>query len=240
MRGVGNGRGFTLLEVMVAVAILGLALTAIFSSEAGSIKVAQRARKANLATLLARCKMGEIEEQVFEEGLPAISDEGTDECCEGAEIEGFACEWRIERVVMPQQNQMGEKGEGKNAAQKLLSGQGESEDEDAENDDEPSEDPIEKLKKAKESPESVQEVLSGSMGQDMLAQMAFDFAFPVLKPALENQMRRATVTVEWQEGDETRSFDVVQFLVQGTPIEDGGQGNSSSGSTTSGNQGSGS
>ena len=34
-------RGFTLLEVMIAVAILGLSLTAIFSSEVGAANIAQ-------------------------------------------------------------------------------------------------------------------------------------------------------------------------------------------------------
>jgi general secretion pathway protein I len=41
-----TGRGFTLLEVMIAVAILGLSLTAIFSSEVGAANVAARARPA--------------------------------------------------------------------------------------------------------------------------------------------------------------------------------------------------
>ncbi|HJK97507.1 MAG TPA: type II secretion system protein, partial [Polyangiaceae bacterium LLY-WYZ-14_1] len=84
-------KGFTLLEVMVAIAILGLALTAIFSSEAGAIKTAHRARKMQVATLLARCKMGELEEQLLEEGFPAIESRGSDECCEDAEQEGFEC-----------------------------------------------------------------------------------------------------------------------------------------------------
>jgi len=56
-----TGRGFTLLEVMIAVAILGLSLTAIFSSEVGAANIAARARRQNVAATLARCKMGEIE-----------------------------------------------------------------------------------------------------------------------------------------------------------------------------------
>ena len=53
------------------------------------------------ATLLARCKMGEIEEQVLREGLPAVSANGIDECCETGEVEGFECEWEIMRIVLP-------------------------------------------------------------------------------------------------------------------------------------------
>jgi prepilin-type N-terminal cleavage/methylation domain-containing protein len=47
-----GGSAFTLLEVMVAIAILAVSLTAIFSSEAGAIKMAHRARKMGMATLL--------------------------------------------------------------------------------------------------------------------------------------------------------------------------------------------
>jgi prepilin-type N-terminal cleavage/methylation domain-containing protein len=79
-----TGRGFTLLEVMIAVAILGLSLTAIFSSEVGAANVAARARRQNVAATLARCKMGEIEEVIAIEGLPALEKKDTDSCCEHA------------------------------------------------------------------------------------------------------------------------------------------------------------
>ncbi len=93
--------GFTLLEVMVAVAILGITLVSIFSAEAGAIRMAGRARLLTTASLLARCKMGEIEEEIMRTGLPAVSSQGADECCEGGEVEGFDCEWEISRVVLP-------------------------------------------------------------------------------------------------------------------------------------------
>ena len=55
-------RGFTLLEVMIAVAILGLSLTAIFSSEVGAANVAARARRQNVAATLAVEAMIETED----------------------------------------------------------------------------------------------------------------------------------------------------------------------------------
>jgi general secretion pathway protein I len=97
-----TGRGFTLLEVMIAVAILGLSLTAIFSSEVGAANVAARARRQNVAATLARCKMGEIEEVVAIEGLPALEKKDTDSCCEHAPVEGFECEWLVERIILPE------------------------------------------------------------------------------------------------------------------------------------------
>ncbi len=179
--------GFTLLEVMIAVAILGLSLVAIFSSEVGAINVAHRARKTNVATLLARCKMGEIEELVHIEGLPAIDKKGTDECCEGAEVEGFECDWSIERIVLPE-----------------LEGFAEDE-EDVEDDAEAIEDEL-------GTPE---DYLAGGIGE--LAGLAMSLAYPTLKPSFEEQVRRVTINIRWSEGTREPSFDVVQFLVSEQP-----------------------
>ena len=51
------GRGFTLLEVLVAVSILGLGLTVILSSQASLFATANRSEKISVATSLARCRM---------------------------------------------------------------------------------------------------------------------------------------------------------------------------------------
>lgn len=185
--------GFTLLEVMVAVLILALSLTAIFVSEGGAIKAAHKARKITVASLLARCKMAELEEMVASDGMPAIDDRGSDDCCEDAEIEGFTCDWRLERIVLPDDTMSGgedDEGEGGPAG---LAGLGNV-------------DP--------ENPTgTIDSMLSGGGGGgDGLAEMAMSFAFPILKPAIEEQVRRATVTVKWHEGSRERSFDVTQFL----------------------------
>ena len=175
-------KGFTLLEVMIAVAILGLSLTSIFASEVGAAKVASRSRKTSTASLLARCKMGEIEELVATEGFPAIEKKGTDGCCEDSEVEGFECDWSIVRIVLPD------------------FGSGTDEEDD---DGDP-------LGLGSGAP-STQEVLSGGGGD--LSGLAMQLAYPALKPAIENQVRRATVNVKWSEGSREHGFDVVQFLV---------------------------
>jgi prepilin-type N-terminal cleavage/methylation domain-containing protein len=94
--------GFTLLEVMVSMAILAIALSAVFAAEAGSVKMAGHARKLGFASMLVRCKMGEMEEKIAKEGFPAMYDEGQDKCCKDAEIPGFTCKYEIEPVVMPE------------------------------------------------------------------------------------------------------------------------------------------
>lgn len=209
-----NGRSraavaaFTLLEVMIAVGILAVGLTAIFSSQGQAMKVAHRARKLNVATLLARCKMEELEEQVLREGLPAVDDSGSDECCEGAEVEGFTCDWEMIRVVLPDETEVGaeeDEEEGPGGALAGLTG-GDPGDATA----------------------ALDGMLAGAGGMggvgDAFTEMAIGIAFPVLKPAIEEQVRRANVTVRWKEGDVEREFDVVQYLVAEQPPANPTQG----------------
>lgn len=181
---------FTLLEVMVAVAILGISLAAIFGSEAGAIRAGARARHITMATLLARCKMGEIEEQLMTEGFPAVSEDGNDECCEGGEQQGFHCEWLVERVELPDAVDLG--AEGGDGDPLGLGGDhgGDS-----------------------ASGADLENALTGAAGGDMIGNYAVQYAWPVLRPAIEEQVRRATVSVIWGSGDDQRSFDVVQYLI---------------------------
>ena len=53
--------GFTFLEVMVAVAILAITLTAVLGSQSQSVSLASEARFYTTVTLLAQGKMAEIE-----------------------------------------------------------------------------------------------------------------------------------------------------------------------------------
>jgi general secretion pathway protein I len=188
-------RGFTLLEVMIAVAILGLSLTAIFSSEVGAANIAARARRQNVAATLARCKMGEIEEIIAIEGLPAIEKKDSDSCCEHAPVEGFECEWIVERIILPELGAQGEEGDSSqdaanrelNAAYDEFDSQG----------------------------DTTQQLIAGDRGN--LAGLALQLGFPILKPFLEEQVRRATVSIRWKEGPREIGFDLIQYLVADQP-----------------------
>jgi len=191
-----TGRGFTLLEVMIAVAILGLSLTAIFSSEVGAANVAARARRQNVAATLARCKMGEIEEIIAIEGLPALEKKDTDACCEHAPVEGFECEWLVERIILPEFGAQG------------------SEEGDEVLDEDSTQDFNEQLGEVAGAA-TTEQALAGEAGN--MAMLALQLGFPILKPFLEEQVRRATVTVRWKEGPRERGFDVIQYLVADQP-----------------------
>lgn len=187
---------FTLLEVMVAVALLAVTLTAVFSSQVGAVKVDQRARMTAIATNLVRCKMGEIEERVAKDGLPAVYAEGTDACCKNLGVEGFTCEWKIERIVLPDMTQMSSaqpmdvlnKSSGKSGD----ANKGEDED--------------------SKEPMSLKSFATSGVPGDLVSQMAMQYAFPILKPFVEEQVRRAVVKVNWLEGTKKKSFDVMQYI----------------------------
>jgi prepilin-type N-terminal cleavage/methylation domain-containing protein len=71
--------GFTLLEVMIAVAILAVSLLALFSLQSTSIIGSARAQRISTATLLARQKMAslliEIEEGMVKGEFPEEKEE---------------------------------------------------------------------------------------------------------------------------------------------------------------------
>jgi general secretion pathway protein I len=63
-------RGFSLLEVMVAVAILGLTLSVILSAQGGLAASNRSAANMGTAANLGRCKMTEAEEKAVRAWRP--------------------------------------------------------------------------------------------------------------------------------------------------------------------------
>ena len=85
--------GFTLLEVMISLAILAISLVAISGLNGGAVAMESYSRRATEATLLLRGKMNDLEEQLQKDGFSDFDDEkhgSFDD--EGAR--GFA--WRAE------------------------------------------------------------------------------------------------------------------------------------------------
>jgi general secretion pathway protein I len=228
-----------LIEVMVAVVILAVGLASLFTSEAGAVRIAQRARTTTIATMLARCKMGEVEERVAKEGWPAERIDGRDECCEGGEHDGFKCEWKVERIVLPELG--GEEGEtggtgGTGGGGKLAGGFTAGRDEKGSALAAGAPPPL-GSGSARPLPGAFSGLADGgveseggilgsvvtSMGEssgggDPLSALVMELTFPVMKPVIEEGVRRATITVSWKEGDKEQTFDVVQYLVNELPI----------------------
>jgi general secretion pathway protein I len=198
-----RSRAFTLLEVLVAIAILGLGLTVILSSQTGLFSSASRGEHLTAASNLLRCKMSEIELDLAQKGFQLTDENGEGECCD--EEEGYSCSWKIERVELPPLPEAsateGDAGVEDPAGAGPLgalatigASQGASLGD-------------------KATPSSVMEQL-GSTGTSGMEGMVMGFVYPSLKPMLEASIRRVTVKVMWKEGQRDRELEVTQFLTR--------------------------
>lgn len=88
----GSASGFTLLEVLISVAILGITLTVLYGSQSQSISLAAEARFYSTATFLAGVKLSELENGILE----ASAGEGDF----GDEYQGYKWELEIEDVSL--------------------------------------------------------------------------------------------------------------------------------------------
>lgn len=88
-------RGFTLMEVMIGLALLGVALTVLIKSSANSIFNARQAQMMGVATDFSRAMMYEIEEKLLKDGFT-----------ETDQSEGDIGEVERVRVVDPATGQM--------------------------------------------------------------------------------------------------------------------------------------
>src|SRR5262245_11828481 len=99
-------RGFTLLEVMIALALLGLSLVVLIKSAAGNIFNAEQAHMIGVATDLARGKMYDIEETLLKDGFSDTDQSQTDEKC--FEEEGWpniCYSYKVEEPKLPSLDQ---------------------------------------------------------------------------------------------------------------------------------------
>jgi len=95
-------RGFTLLEVMIGLALLGLALTVLIKSAAGSIFNAEQAHMMGIVTDLARAKMYDIEETLLKDGFTDTSQSQESEECFTDEGWPTVCySYTVEQPEMP-------------------------------------------------------------------------------------------------------------------------------------------
>jgi prepilin-type N-terminal cleavage/methylation domain-containing protein len=92
--------GFTLVEVMIALSLLGLALVVVMKSSASNIFYSQDAHMIGVTTELARGKMYDLEETLAKEGF---SDSNQDKNGDFADEGWPAIKWeaKVEEVQLP-------------------------------------------------------------------------------------------------------------------------------------------
>lgn len=194
---------FTLLEVMVAVAILGLGLTTILTAQTGLFSSTKRAGQLSRAVGLARCKMSEIEAQLLREGYQLTAENEEGECCEEEDSE-LLCRWTIAPVMLPELSMgggadagvgEGEMAGGMDSMDSLGTNLGSAQDE-----------------LVSGNTEGAMQALGGAMAGGGIASMALSMVYPQLKGMLEASIRKVTVQVYWKDGASEKDLTVTQYL----------------------------
>jgi general secretion pathway protein I len=200
-------KGFTLLEVLMAIAILGLGLSVLLGAQTGLFANAKRAERLSLATNVARCRMSELELELLQKGYPMVDQESEGDCCMGESEEGFSCSWKIQRVELPEASGLegdadgglgtGVESESTGAFGALLDLQ---------------ENGASALGEGADIGALAESLGTASTGTDGLVSMVMGFVYPSLKPMLEASIRKIVVTVAWKEGIKERTLVVTQFV----------------------------
>ena len=224
MKASSAGRGFTLLEVLVAISILGLGLTVILSSQTGLFASTKHAEHLTHAAFLARCKMSETELELMQNGYPLIDQSESGECCEDDDSK-FTCDWKVELVELPQPGTFDQSdldagpdtpslGEGSGP---LASGT-----------DIPGDigdigqlGAISGLQDPSGGVGAISAMaeLGGGEAGGSVGAMVMALVYPDLKPMLEASIRKITVVVKWEEGSSEKEFAVTQYV---TDPQEGG------------------
>ena len=181
-------RGFSLLEMMIATAILSGALTWIVAGMSRNIKAENHAKLLTTATFLARAKMTSFEDDLYEKGFGEF-DKGECGSFEDKGFQRFGWCIKVDKVVLPGSDQVQTM---MTKVQEMMGGGGSSD--------------SSKDKPGGTSPTSAtQNPLSAGAG--MMASQ-----FGIIKDVLEQAIRRVTVTITWKEGRTPKDLTVVAYF----------------------------
>ncbi|MEZ4405239.1 MAG: prepilin-type N-terminal cleavage/methylation domain-containing protein [Polyangiales bacterium] len=231
-------QGFTLVEVLIAVAILAMSLSAVFGSNIGAARSTAHARALTRAVTMARCRLVEAEAYLVVNQLPAADQPLEDPPAMGAEpccTDGVTCDVMVEQVKLPspldpengggdilgraagaaQGSRFGGGGDGGVAPSTPLPGGGGAD----------TGSPLGALAGAMSMLGSSGGSTTGgssggasSLGQAGapsprdLASSLLGSVYPAVQPMLEGAIRRLTVRVRWREGTREHSFSVVEYV----------------------------
>ena len=181
-------RGFTLLEVMLALTILGVGLIALMGMTSRDVRASYRAKQLTIATGLARSKMYDIEEELLHTGFQDTAEHMEGDFADDAQPR-FKWSAEVEKVYLPE---AGEIADAKQKGDKEAAAPPNPNDTSANN-------------------SSLVNLVGGSTTGALGASMV-QLYFPIIRPVLENAIRRVTLTVKWQIGKDEESIQVVCFF----------------------------
>jgi general secretion pathway protein I len=187
-----HGRGFTLLEVMIAMAILAGALTWMTVGVSRNIKAENHAKLMTTGTFLAREKMVDIEDELYEKGFGEFEKEQA-----GAfDDKGFSrFSWKaiVDKVELPSAEQLQTVLSNAQQARQTLQGGG-------------------------PAGGDTQQAGAGATGSSSSNPLtagasALSSQFGVIKDVLEQAIRRVTIKIGWVEGQTPQSVELVAYYV---------------------------
>lgn len=213
--------GFTLIEVMFAIAILAMAMTVVFSSNIIAARSTMHSRSLTRATMMARCRLTEAEAWLVRNQLPptdkALEDPpttGDEPCC----TDGVTCDAQVDKIELPNPatvetaagNQILGRaasaasgtsfggtsgvtgGDGGAALGGLAGAMG--------------------MMGGGGAGGSGSGAPTGAPSPRDMAGTLLTTVYPTVKPLLEGAIRRLTVTVRWHEGEREHSFVIVEYV----------------------------
>ncbi|MBN1773351.1 MAG: type II secretion system protein [Deltaproteobacteria bacterium] len=176
-------RGFTLIEALLAVLVMGLFFSMAFTQQARSVVLESRARLEVAAASQVRCKMAEIEQALFKDGYPLTDEADSGPCCEAYEDERFECSWTIEAIELPSAADLQAAMQQDVTDQTLV----------ATGDD--------------EEAASFEEQTMGLLNMQALSQL-----LPMVQGFLTEAIRKVEVTIVWQYRNRVFDFTVTQYV----------------------------
>jgi prepilin-type N-terminal cleavage/methylation domain-containing protein len=186
-------RGFTLLEMMIAMAILSGSLTWLVVGMSRNIKAENHAKLMTTATFLARGKMAAFEDELYEKGFGEF-EKDTDGTFEEKGFQRFAWKIVVDKVELPNSDQVQTMATNAQQARQALTGQPPTTDPSASN--------------------------TGVGGNPMAAgATAMSSQFGIIKDVLEQGIRRVTVTVSWYEGRKVQDVTVVTYFTDPRKVD---------------------
>ena len=188
-----RARGFSLLEVMIAMAILSGALTWLVVGVSRNIKAENHAKLMTTATFLAREKMVDVEDDLYDKGFGEFEKEqsGT------FDDKGFArFGWRaiVDKVELPSAEQLQTVLSNAQQAKQTLQGG--------------STDPA----LAQQAGATGNPAGDSSSSNPLTAgASALSSQFGVIKDVLEQAIRRVTIKIAWTEGRTPQEVELVAY-----------------------------
>ncbi|TMQ04588.1 MAG: prepilin-type N-terminal cleavage/methylation domain-containing protein [Deltaproteobacteria bacterium] len=208
--------GFTLLEVMIGLAVLGLGLTVLIKSAAGNIFNAQQAHMMGIVTDLARAKMYDLEDKLQKDGFSDTEQHEDDQAFSDEGWPSIHYSYKVELVELPSFDVLTgiAQGRGSGAAGSGGAGAGSAEG-------------------------GFQNSLLGGMlsqfggmggtaggagkgSGDVAAALGGSFVqsyYTMFQQILKDSVRKVTLTVTWQVMGSDRDMKVVTFLSDGAAMD---------------------